>query len=157
MGNPAAKPYYDAEFELRFILEHGGTVDFYGSTLVVPEERKFGDLEGVRRYLAAACAHIGWEGEPPKVRARRGETRAHYDMLKHEIAVPEHRGSRHSWALREIVILHELAHAMTTGHGHDSVFCSSLVGLVTRCIGQEAGFLLAVAYEKRGISVSRDA
>jgi putative metallohydrolase (TIGR04338 family) len=54
-----------------------------------------------------------------------------------------------------MVVLHELAHAMTPGHGHDTVFCSKLVELVERCIAPEAGLLLAAAFGERGVHVKK--
>ena len=42
---------YAAEDTLMFLLDNGGTVTFLGSSLTLPVERRFGDIEGVRRYL----------------------------------------------------------------------------------------------------------
>jgi putative metallohydrolase (TIGR04338 family) len=142
---------YDAEHEVEFILEMGGTTQFYGSTLTVPQEMKFGDIDSVERYLKMACHHIGYKGDPPSVRARRGTRKAHYEPTTQTIAVPPHVGSRDSWAMRETVVLHELAHHLTRGHGHDSTFCSALIFLYTSCIGHEAGLLLTASFDERGV------
>lgn len=152
-------PTYDAEHELRFILTNGGTFDFYGSTLVIPEERKFGTIENVRDYVTKVCEFelvnnmFTAASNPPAVRARRGNRWAHYEPATHTIAVPEHKGSNHSWAMREIVVLHELAHAFTRGHGHDALFRGSFAWLVGAVIGREAELLLVAAYDSRGLSV----
>ena len=144
-----SKPVYDAEFELRFMLENGGAVEAYGSTLTLPIERKFGDIDGVQRYV-----DLVWEGDnPPAVRPRRGNTAAHYSRSKHEIAVPDHVGSQHSWAMRELVILHEIAHAMTRGDSHGARFCGVFVDLVSRFIGPEAGFILMAGLSERGVQI----
>lgn len=147
-----SKPYYDAEFEVRFLLENGGITDFYGSTLVIPVERRFGTLENVETYLTKVCEWLDL-GEPPKVRARRGNKDAHYEAQNRVIAVPEHRGSQNSWAMREIVVLHELAHHVAWGHGHDAVWCGTLIHLINKCIGPEIGLLLSAAFTSRGVQI----
>lgn len=142
---------YEAEQELEFILDNGGTVDFYGSMLTVPQEAKFGDIDSVQRYVNTVCEYLGIK-DPPAVRRRRGDAKAHYEYDTRTIAVPEHMGSRNSWAMRESLVLHELAHHLTHG-GHGSDFCSAMVWLVRRCIGPEAGTILAAAYGERGINI----
>lgn len=150
MGHP--KPYYDAEFEVRFLLENGGTTDFYGSTLVIPVERRFGTLENVETYIAQVCEWLDL-GEPPAVRPRRGYAQAHYEMYNRTIAVPEHKGSQNSWAMREIVVLHELAHHVAWGTAHGPVWAGTLIHLVNKCIGPEVGLLLSAAFTSRGVQI----
>lgn len=148
----STKPYYDAEHEVEFILRQGGTTDFYGSMLTLPEVRKFGNLESVKSYVDKVYHFMGYTN-PPKVRRRRGDKKAHYELTTHTIAIPDHRGSRHSWAMDECTVLHEVAHALTPFHGHDEHFCSQLVHLYNKIIGPEAGLLLAAAFDARGITV----
>lgn len=148
------KAYYDAEHEVEFILQNGGTAEVYGSYLTVPPLRKFGDLDGVRRYVETVCAVFDFKPVPAVAR-RHGDKAATYQLSTHTIKIPDHRGSRHSWAMNELVVLHELAHAMTRGHGHDARFCSKLVQLVDRVIGPEAGLLLSIAYGERGITITK--
>lgn len=76
-----ARRVYAAEDTLLFMLDHGGTVQFIGSSLTMPVERRFGDLDGVRRYLAALRSHDwGYPDVPePAVRLRRGHTKAHWE------------------------------------------------------------------------------
>lgn len=149
----SANPVYDAENELCFIMDNGGKVEAYGSTFTLPEERKFGDIEGVQRYVNKVYEFVDRKN-PPTVRARRGDSAAHYETGKHVIAVPMHKGSRNSWACREIVILHEIAHSMTPGHAHDGVFCAMLVKLFNKCIGPEAGFLMYAGLCERGVTLA---
>lgn len=147
---------YNAENEVEFMLTNGGVTDFYGSTLVIPEERKFGSIESAAAYVGRVCSwepvRNTWDGaqSPPRVRARRGNTKAHY--CAGVIALPPHGGGL-SWAMRESVLLHELAHHFTTGDGHGPRFCGCLVDLFNKCIGPEAGLLLRAALDNRGASV----
>lgn len=148
----SAKPYYDAEHELQFMLSNGGAVHAYGSTFTLPEERKFGTIENVQTYVNKVYEFLG-KANPPEVRARRGETQAHYEHYTHRIAVPEHRGSQHSWAMREVVVLHEIAHSLAPA-GHGPEWAGTFIDLVARVIGEEAGFLLRAAMSKRGVQIA---
>ena len=150
---------YEAEKALRFMLDHPGSlVTAFGSVFTVPTERKFGDLAGVQRYV-----NLVWEREAPAgtkapaVRERGGNRAAHYEPLTHVIAVPGHEGVKHSWAMRETVVLHELAHALTRTAedvgGHGPEFTQKFVDLVTEYIAPEAGFILSVEYAQRGVQI----
>lgn len=149
---------YQAEQEVRAIIADGGMIEFCGSTLVVPQERMFGDLEGVQRYVDSVLDHVHEDypraAYPITVRARGGRTKAHYEARGHIIAVPEHVGSLTSWAMREIVILHEVAHHLASvreQHGPEfrGVFCQ----LLEKVFSREAGLLLRVAFGERGLAV----
>ncbi len=131
------------------------TFDFYGSSLLVPLERKFGDLEGVQRYvdgiLALNWVRTLWPEKsilPVKVRARRGTNVAHYEFPG-VIAVPPHKGGL-SWAMREIVILHELSHHFARDH-HGPKFASTFLHLVKELMGPEVGLILTDAFTRNGV------
>ncbi len=140
-----ARRVYAAEDTLLFMLEHGGTVQFMGSSLTMPVERRFGDLDGVRRYLKAVRSQ-GW-GYPdvpePAVRLRRGHTKAHWE--NGVIALPDGIGQK-GWAMREVVVLHEFAHHVTwhtagaTGHGEQ--FQEVYLSLLENAVGPEAAFVV---------------
>jgi putative metallohydrolase (TIGR04338 family) len=153
---------YEAELFVRRILESlaktdSRTFDFYGSSLLVPVERKFGDLDGVQRYIDAVL-DLNWvkadyarAERPVTVRARQGSRFAHYEPWGAVIAVPPHKGGT-SWAMREIVILHELAHHLTrSAQAHGPEFAQTMLKLVTELIGPEVGLLLTDAYTQHGV------
>ena len=48
---------YDAEDAVGRVLERGGTIEHYGSTLALPGLRKFGDVADVPAYLRRVLAH----------------------------------------------------------------------------------------------------
>lgn len=133
-------------------------VDFFGSTLTLPTERRFADLDSVQRWVDAVLAldEVGrrWPETPGcRVRARRGASRAHY-AAPGEIAVP----LDDRWALREVVLCHELAHhlvfhdgAVSVGvpaHGHE--FVDAYVALVDVVIGPEVALLLRAGLDEVG-------
>lgn len=137
--------------------EHGNrVVEFFGTQLTLPPEGRFGSTVSVQRYVddVLDMAVIGerWPGiQPLTVRARRGVTAAHYerDADGAGIAVPE---GRTTWALRELVVLHEIAHHLCTAeppHGREFVatFCE-LAGVV---MGPEVAHVLRVVYAKEGV------
>lgn len=155
---------YDAEFELRFIARQDiDSIDFYGSTLDLPRTRNFGDLEGVQRYVNAVCEmDVVRDKYPmngrlaPTVVPRAGQAKAHYESYRNLIAVPEHRGSQSSWAMREIVVLHELAHYFTTFKDdstgtHGTEFCLCFCFLMQHVLGGGWHILLMRAFDEKGI------
>lgn len=150
MSSP--KAYYDAEFALRFLLENGGTYEFYGSKLTLPQEARFASLDSIAAYIDRVYSHLELPGAQPKIRQRKGEAKAHYERFTQTIAVPMRSG----WACREIVVLHELAHHLTWAEreSHGPLFCSCLVFLITHCIGYEAGLILSAEYGERGIQIT---
>lgn len=159
---------YDSEFELRFYAKKGVTeTDFYGTTLSLPEPRKFGDLAGVQRFVDAVCGMdvvrdaYPMVKNPPTVRARSNDSHAHYQSLGNEIAVPDHKGVWNSWAMTEMVVLHELAHYFTsekhdpTGdHGTD--FCVCFMFLLKNVLGGGWNLLLMRALDEKGVPLCKD-
>lgn len=136
---------YAAEDSLLFMLDHGGTVQFMGSSLTLPVERRFGDVDGVRRYLAEVRERQwGYPDVPePAVRVRKGHRKAHW--ADGVIALPDGIGAR-GWAMREVVVLHEYAHHVTwfttgtTGHGRD--FQEVYLQLLEHAVAPEAAFVV---------------
>ncbi len=136
---------YAAEDTLMFLLDNGGPVTFLGSSLTMPVERRFGDVDAVRRYLGEVRARP-W-GHPqvpePVVRLRKGHRRAHWQ--DGVIALPDGIGDK-GWAMREVVVLHEYAHHVTWfGHrvtGHGSAFQNVYLELLEHAIGPEAAFVV---------------
>jgi putative metallohydrolase (TIGR04338 family) len=160
--DPLKSKVYDAEFEVRFILRQGaGTfTDFYGSTLMIPEQKKFGDIPSVERYIRQVC-ELDWVRDrwsfaknPPHVRPRKGNSFAHYERLNNMIAVPPHDGSDHSWAMNELVVLHELAHHFTSVSGHTTQFCLNLMDLWGEIIDPTVKLLFMRALDKRGVPLA---
>lgn len=143
---------YAAEDQFHALLDRGGVVDFHGSLLELPAERRFGDLAAVQRYLDTIRT-LTW-GHPdtprPVVRRRRGGAKAEW-RAPAEIAVPD----QDRWALREVVVLHEYAHHVGhhtgTGSGHDRGFCRLHVELVRCALGPVAGTLLLAGYHEAGV------
>lgn len=123
-------------------------IDFFGTSLTLPPEAKFGSVDSVQRYVDDVVTRLG--ARPVAVRPRRGATAAHYELSdgKAVIAVPE----RDTWALRELVILHELAHHLSQAdppHGPD--FVATHVELCEAVMGPEVGLVLRMVYGKEGV------
>jgi putative metallohydrolase (TIGR04338 family) len=60
------------------------------------------------------------------------------------------------WARNEFVILHEIAHHLTTAEGkyaHDSYFATCLLNLVRNVLGREDALTLQAAYNFKGVKV----
>jgi putative metallohydrolase (TIGR04338 family) len=153
---------YAAEEQWGRQLARGGTVDFFGSPLEIPQERRFADIDAVQRYVDAVLGLIGvvtrWPGVPPvRVRERAGNGRAHYS--EGVIALPLQGLVGERWAARESVVLHELTHHLVA-HSHHGVaahgpeFCGDEVLLVEIALGPEAALLLRAAFDGSGIPVA---
>jgi putative metallohydrolase (TIGR04338 family) len=137
--------------------EHGNrTIDFFGANLTLPPEARFGSVESVRRYvddvLALGSVRERWPDVAPlAVRPRRGLAAAHYerDQAGAAIAVPE-RGT--TWALRELVVLHEIAHHLCdVAPAHGPEFVATFCDLAGAVMGPEAAHVLRVVYAKEGV------
>jgi putative metallohydrolase (TIGR04338 family) len=151
---------YAAEDQWSAVLDRGGVVEFFGSRIDVPIQRRFGDLESVQRYVdevlasAFVCGTYPHAG-PVTVRERAGQRVAHYEPGAAVIAIP----LRTMWAARESVVLHEVAHhlACSTGpveHGprwHGSTYRMAMCGLVAAVLGEQAALLLRTGYEESGV------
>ncbi|WP_280422663.1 TIGR04338 family metallohydrolase [Nocardia carnea] len=164
---------YDAEQLVRGVFDRAGefgrrTVEVHGSRLTLPVERKFASVESVQQYcdrvLALNWVVAKWEraAAPIRVRARAGTVAAHYETGRGVLAVPIHGNSSRRggapWALRELVVLHEIAHHLephpdsVAAHGPE--FCGRYVELVEGVLGPEAGFLLRITLYDSGIPLA---
>lgn len=143
---------YAAEDQWSALLDRGGAVDFFGSSLTLTPQRTFADLAGVQEYLEAVSMRLnaqGWQVTTPGVRARKGHFAAHYDRAESVIAVPlETR-----WALRESVLLHEFAHHVrpSADPTHGPQFRQTMLDVVRIVLGDEAALLLDSAYRGVGL------
>jgi putative metallohydrolase (TIGR04338 family) len=162
---------YAAEQFVRTLFDrvhgHGnGTVEFFGANITLPPEARFASVDSVRHYVDDVLAHPSvqkrWPAvEPLTVRARRGVTAAHYeyDGTVATIAVPEraHSPSLRSprettWALRELVVLHEIAHHVCRSEpAHGPEFVATFCELTEAVMGAEVGHVLRVVYAKEGV------
>jgi putative metallohydrolase (TIGR04338 family) len=85
------------------------------------------------------------------VRARRGVTAAHYERRDAvaTIAVPDRTSS---WALRELVVLHEIAHHLCDAEPpHGPRFVATFCELAGVVMGREVEHVLRVVYVKEGV------
>lgn len=154
---------YEAEGVLARMVDRRAdfpVAEVFGSRVAVPDDRKFGDIPSVQRYVDAVLG-LDWVRRlaPERaacavhVRARAGATKAEYEFATHTIAVPPHRvGGR--WAMRELVVLHEVAHHLSAQADHGPEFVAVLLDLVEEIVGSEAGFLLRASLLDTGVHVA---
>jgi putative metallohydrolase (TIGR04338 family) len=138
--------------------EHGSpTVEFFGAQLTLPPEGRFASVESVQRYvddvLALPAVRQHWpEVSRAIVRARRAATAAHYENRDGAgvIAVPDRDTA--DWALRELVVLHEVAHHLCQElPPHGPEFVATICTLAELVMGPEVGHVLRVVYAKEGV------
>ncbi|MDT5219818.1 MAG: hypothetical protein QOF15_1923 [Mycobacterium sp.] len=153
---------YAAEQFVRIMFdraaEHGSpSVDFFGTQLTLPPEGRFASVASVQRYvdqvLALPAVRLQWPDVAPlRVRARRAATAAHYENRggAGTIAVPDRDTA--DWAMRELVILHEMAHHLCqTAPPHGPDFVVTMCTLTELVMGPELGHVLRVVYAKEGV------
>ena len=150
---------YEAESLVRRIFDIADerglrAVEVAGSHVTLPIERRFASLESAQQYVDKVLA-LNWvraywprAALPVRVRARSGNTAAHYESDCATIALPVHRDNR-AWAFRELVVLHELAHHLDpqdpddpTEAAHGPAFVDRFLTLVEGVVGPEAAFVL---------------
>jgi putative metallohydrolase (TIGR04338 family) len=144
---------YAAEDQWSRQLDRGGVVNYFGSHLSLTQQQSFGSLEEAQAYLwwvSQQLKEVGWNVEPPRVRARRGMMAAHYERATRTIALPV----QVTWALREAVLLHELTHHIVDGQvpAHGAQYRSTMLKIVSLVMGEEAAALLSAAY--RGVQLT---
>jgi putative metallohydrolase (TIGR04338 family) len=156
-----AKVYAAEEFVRTLFdraAEHGSpAVDFFGTQLTLPPEGRFGSIVSVQRYvddvLALPAVRHQWPKLPPlTVRPRRAATAAHYEYRDGVgvIAVPDRDTA--DWALRELVVLHEVAHHLCRADPpHGPEFVATLCTLTELVMGPELGHVLRVVYAQEGV------
>lgn len=168
---------YAAEEQWAHALDRGGLVEFHGSRLQLPVQLRFGSLVDVAAYVNAITQARRLPSV--RVRVRAGDARAHYERAfgsgQAVIAIPAAQ-----WAMRESVLLHELAHHVVAcafdidrldgsnidepdeksdsptcdsiaAHGPE--FAAALVELTAERLGDEAALLLRTGYAAAGVSI----
>lgn len=151
---------YAAEAFVRTLFDRASergsrVVDFFGTQLTLPPEGRFGSVGSVQTYVDSVLNHPQvrdrWAPGPVSVRARRGVSAAHFERVDDDavIAVPD----RHDrWALRELVVLHEIAHHLCdAAPPHGPEFVATFCGLAGAVMGPEVEHVLRVVYAKEGV------
>ena len=149
---------YESEFVLRDIYKRAAVsgnpmVEMNGAHITLPPEARFGNVETIQSYVdrvlqMPSVIEVFGESGRVLVRKRKGVTKAHYQMG--EIAIPD---TRSQWALREVVVLHELAHhyAPRGGASHGPEFTSTFLTLLELVVGPEAALLLRMIFADNGV------
>jgi putative metallohydrolase (TIGR04338 family) len=122
-----------------------------GSAVVLPAEMRFGDLAAAQSY--ADHQRASWDVPPVVLRTRKGQLKAHWEAPGTiALPVPAHGTP---WALREAVLLHELAHHLAfhlDGAGdHGPTFVARMLELVEHALGPEAALALRVDYGEQQV------
>ncbi len=131
-----------------------------GSSLLLPSERRLGSLQAAADYCERVLAlpevvAVAGALRPPSLRTRRGARVAHWEPPGViALPVPAHG---EPWALRETVLLHELAHHVGElgglARGHRPPFPAVLLLLVQAVLGEQAAFALRVDYGGEQVQV----
>ncbi len=158
----SASAVYGAEDQWSAVLDRGGTVDFHGSHINVPLQKRFADITSVQSYVDAVLAldpvrEAFPNAGPVRVRERRGQGKAHYEPSTAIVAIPLHNRVFG----RESTVLHELAHHLSTSGGlsaspngtrwHGKEFREAMLFLASTVLGEPAALLLRAGYHASGV------
>ena len=145
---------YDAENVLRRFYDVADrignrVITVGGITLTLPPEARFASIESIQAYVdrvraLPALAHYPRAAIPVTVRSRASDAKAHYENARAVIAIPDNLGS---WAMREIIVLHELAHHLAWGDQHGPRFAAALLDLLDAVLGPEPALALRILYD----------
>ncbi len=157
-----ASAVYGAEHQWSAVLDRGGSVNFHGSQINVPMQKRFADIPSVQKYVDRVLALDAVRGRYPNagpvlVRERRGQGKAHYEPSTSTMAIPlENRLFG-----RESTVLHELAHHLSVSEGlpvtrsgtrwHGVEFRRSMIFLADTVMGDTAALLLRAGYHSAGL------
>lgn len=150
---------YTAERSVRDLFANAydrPSLVIHGSTITIPEARKFGSLAGVQTFVERVQAMPWYVARfpnctPIKVRNRRASNRAHYQGGT--IAVAERTHRLDQWAMHEPYILHEMAHHTAAGDGHGPTFAAHLLLHLGNVMGPEARLLTEDAMHAAGVKI----
>lgn len=135
----------------RTVESDNPVIQVEGVTVTLPPEAKFASIESIQRYCDRVCDMVEVSGV--HVRATRSDAKsAHYEPRGAVIAIPD---GRKRWALRELVVLHELAHHLTPSGvaSHGGEFVSNFIDLIGRVMGPHAQLAARIVFDTNGVRV----
>ncbi|BBX19270.1 TIGR04338 family metallohydrolase [Mycolicibacterium duvalii] len=152
----AAEQFVRTMFD-RAAERNNPVVEFFGTALTLPPEARFASAAAVQTYVDDVLAHPAvrrrWpDAAPLRVRPRRGVGAAHYERAEDGavVAVPDQRSG---WALRELVVLHEIAHHLCDADPpHGPAFVATFSELAGAVMGAEVAHVLRVVYAQERVT-----
>jgi len=159
-----ASKVYQVEFALRDILDVCSEGDktyrgIAGMQLTMPAEYKFGELDHIQRYANAVIRdynsrHDTRHGKVRVVEGRKSlHRKAYYTHGMGRITLPQRDSG--SWAWRQTVVLHEVAHHLAPCQGHGEGFAEVMLDLLENYVGLQAGLVYVILLDKEGITIGR--
>lgn len=165
--------FYDAERRLRRVLDRQHEfpiAEVAGSRITLPVERKFASVPSVQAYVDLVQQRR-WP-EFPRLGMQRlaVETKPDHTGQDHAVytggrilvpvrAVNPATGTR--WAMRELVVLHEVAHHAVAVHhpageisAHGPEFAGAFRTLLIGMMGPEMSLLFDVVFREAGVRVA---
>ena len=159
-----ANKVYQVEFALRDILDVCSEGDntyrgIAGMQLTMPVEYKFGEFDHIQRYANAVIRDYNGrhDTQHKKVRVVEGRKslhkKAYYTHGMGRITLPQRDSG--SWAWRQTVVLHEIAHHLAPCPGHGVEFAEVMLDLLENYVGLQAGLVYVILLDKEGITIGR--
>jgi putative metallohydrolase (TIGR04338 family) len=116
---------------------------------------RFGTWQDAKPFVEAVMARVNARRADdgvaplavPRVRARKGALKAHYDPATRTIALPTFEAGG-TWALNQATVLHELAHHLDPEAGHGPSFRTTFVELLETLGWLHVAELLRTAFAR---------
>lgn len=150
---------YDAEHGLQNLYDTAvqignPVVALRGITLTLPPEARFASIDSIQTYVdrvraLPSLAHHPRAAIPVTVRERQGDRKAHYENARAVIAIPATLGS---WAMRELVVLHELAHHFAWGAQHGPRFAAAELDILGAVLGPEVELAQRILFDQHEVN-----
>ena len=145
---------YAAEHALDAAMTTEGAMEVHGSTIVLPPAITFSEVEHIEAYLGRVVhfvnSDLGTKYTVPSLQLGRRNLRRKAYYQSGTITLPQRESGKWAWSVT--TVLHELAHHLTVGHGHDEVFTGMLTYLYEICVGPEAAFVYSRLLMERGMT-----
>lgn len=123
-----------------------------------PVEARFPDIPSAQRYVDDVLArpwpeYHGVSGSKVTVVGRHSVGTAHYWSSRIELPVVGHDVDDRRWALREIVLLHEIAHHFVgVEQGHNANWVMAMLLLTSQHMGMDIAKRLFRIYSEKGVA-----
>ena len=153
----AREDVYRAEWTLQSIMSSDAPYTAFGSTFVLPPDIKFSELEHIQAYVNRVIDRINSDldrdfGYPEVMTGRKTLHKKAYQQ-GNRIVLPHRESGK--WAWNVTVVLHEVAHFLTPGHGHDATFTGMLTYLFEIAVCPEAAFVYRTLLMESGMNPIR--
>lgn len=139
-------------FELYNVIAQTGNpaITLDGIALTMPPETRFTSIKSIQTYVSTvrsleSLAHYPRASVHVRIGTHEDTSMAFYNGSERLISLPKKPST---WAMRELVVLHELTHHFTIGERHGPRFAASMLEVLREVMGPEVELALRIFYDR---------